>query len=124
MLTVVNDDASIAGLADERDARGRRLVVRNGHHQPRKITTSAGPAGVRAPRVNGKRVDEATGARFERGLLVERAEAVAASATSSRRACNGHTAGNQWRSGARPRWKLLAGATKRATRAIPSTANC
>jgi putative transposase len=44
-------DVCIAELADERDERGRRLVVRNGHHQPRKVTTSAGAAGVRAPRV-------------------------------------------------------------------------
>ncbi|TKA01220.1 IS256 family transposase [Actinacidiphila oryziradicis] len=93
MLTVVNDDAStrdgslideivregarrmlaaaleaevdayIAELAEERDERGRRLVVRNGHHQPRKVTTSAGSVEVRAPRVNDKRVDETTGER-------------------------------------------------------------
>ena len=93
MLTVVNDDASrregsliddivregarrmlaaaleaevdayIAELAEARDERGRRLVVRNGHHQPRKVTTSAGSVEVRAPRVNDKRVDEATGER-------------------------------------------------------------
>ena len=93
MLTVVNDDAStrdgslideivregarrmlaaaleaevdayIAELAEERDERGRRLVVRNGHHQPREVTTSAGVVEVRAPRVNDKRVDEVTGER-------------------------------------------------------------
>lgn len=56
-------DAYIAELADERDARGRRLVVRNGHHQPRKVTISAGSVEVRAPRVNDKRVDETTGER-------------------------------------------------------------
>jgi putative transposase len=36
--------------------------VRNGYHQPRKVTTAAGVVEVKAPRVNGKRVDEATGA--------------------------------------------------------------
>ena len=35
-------NAYIAEFADERDAAGRRLVVRNGHHQPRKVTTAAG----------------------------------------------------------------------------------
>ena len=39
----------IAELAGERDESGRRLVVRNGHHQPRKVTTSAGAVEVRAP---------------------------------------------------------------------------
>jgi transposase-like protein len=56
-------DAYIAELAGERDERGRRLVVRNGHHQPRKVTTSAGSVEVRAPRVNDKRTDEASGER-------------------------------------------------------------
>ncbi|MFI6360659.1 IS256 family transposase [Streptomyces sp. NPDC050743] len=56
-------NAHIAELADERDDKGRRLVVRNGHHQPRKVTTAAGVVEVKAPRVNDKRVDEATGER-------------------------------------------------------------
>lgn len=38
-------------------------MVRNGYHQPRKITTVAGTVKVKAPRVNHKRVDEATGER-------------------------------------------------------------
>jgi putative transposase len=53
----------IAELAGERDGDGRRLVVRNGYHQPRKVTTAAGTVEVRAPRVNDKRVDETTGER-------------------------------------------------------------
>jgi putative transposase len=78
VLTVVNDDASardgslideivragarrmlaaalkaevdtyIAELTEEHDGRGRQLVVRNGHHRPRKVTTSAGPVEGRA----------------------------------------------------------------------------
>ncbi|GAA1069807.1 IS256 family transposase [Streptomyces sanglieri] len=56
-------NAYIAELADERDATGRRLVVRNGYHQPRQVTTAAGMVEVKAPRVNDKRVDEATGER-------------------------------------------------------------
>jgi putative transposase len=51
-------DAYIAGLAGERDERGRRLVVRNGRAEPRTITTAAGPIEVTAPRVNDKRVDD------------------------------------------------------------------
>ncbi len=51
-------DAYIAELADERDERGRRLVVRNGHAEPRTITTAAGRIDVEAPRVNDKRVDD------------------------------------------------------------------
>lgn len=93
MLTVVNDDAStrdgslideivregarrmlaaaleeevnqyIAELAAETDERGRRLVVRNGHHQARSVVTAAGSIEVGAPRVNDRRVDEESGER-------------------------------------------------------------
>jgi transposase-like protein len=56
-------NAYISELADQRDDSGRRLVVRNGFHQPRKVTTAAGAIEVKAPRVNDKRVDEATGER-------------------------------------------------------------
>ena len=56
-------DGYIAALADERDANGHRLVVRNGHAEPRVIATGAGPIGVEAPRINDKRVDETTGER-------------------------------------------------------------
>jgi putative transposase len=47
----------------EVDEAGHRLVVRNGYHQAREVTTAAGSVPVRAPRVNDKRVDEATGER-------------------------------------------------------------
>ncbi|MGI5133408.1 MULTISPECIES: IS256 family transposase [unclassified Streptomyces] len=53
----------IAELSHETDENGRRLVVRNGYHQPRKVTTAAGVIEVKAPRVNDKRVDETTGER-------------------------------------------------------------
>ena len=36
-------EVCIAGLAEERDEAGRRLVVRNGYHEPREVLTSAGP---------------------------------------------------------------------------------
>ncbi|GGV28459.1 hypothetical protein GCM10010260_81060 [Streptomyces filipinensis] len=54
--------AYIAELVDERDQRGR-LVVRNGYHQPREVTTAAGVVEVKAQRVNDKRVDADTGER-------------------------------------------------------------
>ncbi|CAI7978764.1 transposase [Frankia sp. Hr75.2] len=56
-------DAYIAELADERDDRGRRLVVRNGHAQPRQVMTAAGAVEVTAPRVNDRRVDPDSGQR-------------------------------------------------------------
>jgi len=50
--------ACIEALRDEFDEHGRRLVVRNGHHKPREMTTAACAIPVRAPRVNDKRIDE------------------------------------------------------------------
>jgi transposase-like protein len=47
----------------ELDAEGHRLVVRNGYHTAREVTTAAGAVPVRQPRVNDRRVDEATGER-------------------------------------------------------------
>jgi putative transposase len=64
-------DAYIAGLAEQRDEAGRRLVVRNGHAEVRTITTTAGRIEVEAPRVNDRRVDEDTGerCRFRSSIL-------------------------------------------------------
>jgi putative transposase len=63
--------AYIAAHAGERDEDGRRLVVRNGRARPREVTTVAGAIEVRAPRVNDRRVDEATGerSRFRSSIL-------------------------------------------------------
>jgi putative transposase len=74
MLAAALEDevaAYIAALAGERDEAGRRLVVRNGHARPREVTTVAGAIEVRAPRVNDRRVDEATGerSRFRSAIL-------------------------------------------------------
>ncbi|MCX5231442.1 IS256 family transposase [Streptomyces sp. NBC_00233] len=57
-------DQCIAELAGQRDEAGRRLVVRNGRHRPRTVTTAAGLVKVAAPRVNGRRVDDASGERM------------------------------------------------------------
>jgi putative transposase len=56
-------DAYIAELVGELDEHGRRLVTRNGHARPRRITTVAGAVDIEAPRVNDRRVDPATGER-------------------------------------------------------------
>jgi hypothetical protein len=53
--------AYVEAHADQLDEHGRRLVVRNGSHDPREVATAAGAVPVRAPRVNDKRVDEVTG---------------------------------------------------------------
>src|SRR4051812_16416084 len=57
-------DEYLAGVVHERDERGRRLVVRNGHARARTITTVAGAVEVVAPRVNDRRVDVDTGERM------------------------------------------------------------
>jgi transposase-like protein len=51
--------------AAERDDDGRRLVVGNGHHQPREVTTAAGRVEVTAPRVDDRR----EGHRFTSAIL-------------------------------------------------------
>ena len=55
--------AYVEAHADEVDDAGHRLVVRNGYHQAREVTTAAGSVAVRAPRVNDKRIEEETGQR-------------------------------------------------------------
>jgi transposase-like protein len=55
--------AYIDAHGDEVDEAGHRLVVRNGSHAAREVTTAAGAVPVRAPRVNDKRTDETTGQR-------------------------------------------------------------
>jgi mutator family transposase len=56
-------EAYVGQFVAERDEAGRRLVVRNGSHQPREVLTSAGAVAVTAPRVNDRRVDPDTGER-------------------------------------------------------------
>lgn len=53
----------VAELAAETEGVGRRVVVRNGYHQVRTVVTAAGPVEVKAPLVNDRWVDEATGER-------------------------------------------------------------
>lgn len=55
--------AYIARFTDEVDEAGHRMVVRNGYHAPRQVTTAAGAVEVRQPRVNDRRTNEVTGER-------------------------------------------------------------
>jgi putative transposase len=59
--------AEVAAYVDahrgEVDAQGHRMVVRNGSHAAREVTTAAGAVQVRQPRVNDKRIDGPTGER-------------------------------------------------------------
>ena len=50
--------AYIGHHRNERDADGRRLVVRNGKAKSRAVICGAGTLKVRAPRVNDRRLDE------------------------------------------------------------------
>jgi putative transposase len=66
-------DAYLAAHAAERDERGRRLVVRNGHAPARTITSGVGQVEVVRPRVDDRRVDATTGARMQfRSMLLPR----------------------------------------------------
>jgi transposase-like protein len=56
-------DAYLERHREVRDGRGHALVVRNGHARERAVVTGAGAIEVRAPRVDDRRVDEATGER-------------------------------------------------------------
>ena len=47
----------IAAHADQRDAAGHRLVVRNGHAPQRDVQTGLGAITVKQPRINNKRTD-------------------------------------------------------------------
>src|SRR5271169_1984512 len=64
-------DGYISSLIHEVDEHGHRLVVRNGHAQPRSLVTGAGPIEVRAPRVDDRRIDSETGerCRFSSSIL-------------------------------------------------------
>src|ERR671921_126650 len=58
-------EAYLKAAEGERDERGRALVVKNGYARSRQIVCGAGAGAIEvsAPRVNDKRVDEASGKR-------------------------------------------------------------
>jgi putative transposase len=57
-------DGYVEALTGEVDEDGYRMVVRNGHANPRTVTTVAGGIEIRAPRVDDRRVDPETGERM------------------------------------------------------------
>lgn len=61
----------VEAFASEVDDQGHRLVVRNGYAEPRTITTGSGPIEIKAPRINDRRVDQATGqtSRFTSSII-------------------------------------------------------
>jgi len=54
----VEVDGYIDRHADQRDANGHRLVVRNGHKDERAILTGIGPVTIRQPRVDDQRTND------------------------------------------------------------------
>jgi putative transposase len=58
-------DTYLAAHHELTDERGHRLVRRNGHAQPRQVTTAAGQVEVVRPRVDDRRVDPVTGERVQ-----------------------------------------------------------
>src|SRR4051794_7577698 len=56
-------DENAALFAADREEGGERLGVRNGRARERRVTVGSGTLAVEAPRVNDKRIDEATGER-------------------------------------------------------------
>ncbi|HSK85871.1 MAG TPA: hypothetical protein VK902_21065 [Rubrobacter sp.] len=50
--------AYVEAARDERDERGRAVVVSNDHARKREVVCGAGAVEVRAPRVSDRRVDE------------------------------------------------------------------
>lgn len=60
----------VARLRGERDEQGHTLVVRNGHARSRQVVCGAGALEVRAPRVNDRRIDPASGERAQFKSLI------------------------------------------------------
>jgi mutator family transposase len=85
-------DAYIAQFVAERDEAGRRLVVRNGSHQPREVLTSAGAVQVIAPRVNDRRTDPDTGGRMRFSHSATRPPTPAAPCLRVKKPCGTKTA--------------------------------
>jgi putative transposase len=63
-------DEYVAAFEDERDEHGRRLVVRNGRGQERRVTVGSGTLPIRAPRVEDRRVDPGTGEKLRFGSRI------------------------------------------------------
>lgn len=60
----------VASFTEELDESGKRLVVRNGRARERRLTVGSGTVGIRAPRVNDKRIEEESGERRRFGSKI------------------------------------------------------
>ncbi len=71
LQTAIDEEVSdfIARHMDKTDEQGRRLVVRNGHLNPRDILTGAGPLTMQQPRVRDNSPDKASRVRFSSSIL-------------------------------------------------------
>ena len=107
-------EAYLSAYAGERDEAGRRLVVRNGHARPRTVTTVAGAVEVRAPRVDDRRVDEASGERrrFRSALLPPVVPAVTQGRRGAAAAVSAWAVEQGLRAGARGVLRLQGGAVR------------
>jgi hypothetical protein len=96
--------AYVEQFRDEVDEAGHRLVVRNGYHAPREVTTAAGAVPVKQPRVNDKRIDETAARR-------RRTPAACSPGSSSSRSVAGRSTRRTAIWGARPGWhgRYMAG---------------
>ncbi len=56
-------DDYLQRFLEEHDEDGRRMVVRNGRGQERRVTVGSGTLPIRAPRVNDRRVEPESGER-------------------------------------------------------------
>ena len=54
------------------DDGGHRQVVRNGHHNERKIITGAGQLEVRIPRVDDRIIDRKTKPKYKSRIILEK----------------------------------------------------
>lgn len=60
----------VGSYVEQLDEHGHRLVRRNGRAKERRVTVGSGTVGLRAPRVDDRRVDERTGERVRYGSQI------------------------------------------------------
>lgn len=65
----VEIDAFCQKYEDKHDQNGRRLIVRNGYHESRKIVTGAGQLEISVPRVDDRALNEWEEPRFQSSLV-------------------------------------------------------
>jgi Transposase, Mutator family len=110
-------EAYLEAASEERDERGRALVVRNGHARKREVVCGAGAVEVRAPRISDRRVEE-NGQRRCDDLQADgsgRGEVEEAKRTSSGSPGEGGSRVCQWRVGGEKRGEGRRVSSSRST---------